>query len=157
MIKANELRIGNWINLSWNEKIELFGKVLSIGSLDQEFEQIYCECSESFEWAFRDNYRGIPLSGELLEKCGFKYGTTEGISSFEDDGNDPEGTTHYWDKPIIATDLVDSHNVSIVKWGEQEYFTFQLERGFYRQKIKHLHQLQNLYFALTNEELEIKL
>lgn len=95
----------------------------------------------------------VILTPEILEKCGFKYGKTEGITSFEDSDNDPDGTTHYWDIDIKGTELIESHSISLVKWGEQEYFTFQLERGFYRQKIKYLHQLENLYFALAGKEL----
>jgi len=53
MIAANELRIGNWINLSLRQDLPIYGKVLSIGTEDQEFEQVYCECEESFEWAFK--------------------------------------------------------------------------------------------------------
>lgn len=35
--------------------------------------------------------------------------------------------------------------------------TMMLWRGEYLNQCKYLHQLQNLYFVLTNEELEIKL
>jgi len=49
-----------------------YGKVLSIGQEDQEFEQIYCECEESFNWYFRDNYFGIPLTKEWLVEFGYK-------------------------------------------------------------------------------------
>jgi len=155
MIKSNELRIGNWVNFSYTYKKEVITRPCSVAILDRDFLLVNDKGDYLSLYYETDSIQPIPLSGELLVKCGFKYGTTEGITSFEYDDNDPEGTTHYWDKPIIATELVDSHNISIVKWGEQEYFTFQLERGFYRQKIKYLHQLQNLYFALTSEELII--
>jgi hypothetical protein len=62
---------------------------------------------------------------------------------------------HYWDLSIKRTDLIDSHEISIVKWGDDEYFTFQLGRGTYRQQIKYVHQLQNLIYPLSGVELEV--
>jgi hypothetical protein len=48
---ATELKIGNYI-ASGNvfKETSTIGKVLEIGNEDREFEQIYCECEESFEW-----------------------------------------------------------------------------------------------------------
>ena len=39
---------------------------------------------------------------------------------------------------------------------EGYYLSSELRCGFDLPTIKHVHQLQNLYFALTNEELTIK-
>jgi hypothetical protein len=66
------------------------GRVLQIGSLDQEFEQVYCECDESFEWFFRDNYFGVPMSDFWFEVCGFVVETDSapGIGEFSQWGND---------------------------------------------------------------------
>ena len=42
-------------------------------------------------------------------------------------------------------------------WQEDNNFFFELrDRGVMDRHIEYLHQLQNLYFALTNEELIIK-
>lgn len=130
MLKANELRIGNWINLSVNPNINFYGKVLSIGSLEQEFEQIYCECEESFEWAFKDNYSGIPLTSEIMERCGFR------------------DTMSYYSKgQFFLTKMYLLNGVEIC---------YNAGTAGIR-TIKYLHQLQNLYFSLTGSELEIKM
>ena len=75
ILKANELRIGNYItsgvNGVFNKDLMNIGRVVEIGNIDREFEQIYCECEESFEWFFKDNYFGIPLTDEWFEKWGF--------------------------------------------------------------------------------------
>lgn len=85
-----------------------------------------------------DLYNPIPLTPEILEKAGFKY--DEGMESY--DLFTSSGLIS------IATDysffIGDNH----------------LECGFAggnKSLVKYLHQLQNLYFALTGEELQIDL
>ena len=72
----------------------------------------------------------IPLTEEILLKCGFEQ--TSIISIFEKD----EFTLENWDD-----------NEFIFRWND-----FTISVG-----LKHLHKLQNIYFALKNEELEINL
>lgn len=43
--------------------------------------------------------------------------------------------------------------VYIYQWGDSNFYEF----NYTKVEIKFLHQLQNLYFALTNKELEIDL
>ena len=74
----------------------------------------------------------IPLTPEILEKAGFTN---------EDKLH--AGANTWW------------------KEGMGEYLSFYYD-GFLKyeltgRSVKYLHQLQNLYFALTGEELEIKL
>ena len=72
----------------------------------------------------------ISLTEDILLKCGFEQ--TSIISIFEKD----EFTIENWDD-----------NEFIFRWND---FTISVD-------LKHLHTLQNLYFALKNEELEINL
>ena len=126
-MNAIELRIGNYIQTKIGKNK---GRVLSIGSLEQEFEQIYCECEESFEWYFTNGYEGIPLTEKWLLKFGLTK-TNGGNFSCED---------------ICVYDNLENINIS-------------LENGDIGVELrcpKYVHQLQNLYFALTGEELEIK-
>jgi len=81
----------------------------------------------------------IPLSGELLVKCGFKLGT----------GSESE---QYCLKIDSYLEIRIYHD------------DFSWEFADARESItpnckwfKYLHQLQNLYFALTNQELQINL
>jgi hypothetical protein len=134
MIQPNELRINNWVYVG-----DLLGQINA----------------DSFKST--KEFDPIPLMPKILIDAGFEYGKSDGISSFEEGESDPKGITHYWDKDIKRTDHVDGHSVTIVKWGEQEYFTFQLERGLYRQQIMYVHQLQNLWHSLAGEELVINL
>lgn len=76
----------------------------------------------------------IPLSLEILEKCGF------------------DGNSH----PKRRFKRMDG---VLTLYFENGVFTMEDEDYFQNNMphIKSLHQLQNLYYALTNEELEIKL
>jgi len=79
----------------------------------------------------------IELTEEWLVKFGFKKRITIGHSVQYFIGKNP--VTHDW-----LFDLL---------WLEG-YSTPFYRNGFH--KIKHVHQLQNLYFALTGEELKIE-
>ena len=165
MVNAKELRVDNFVKCKKSNDAGYY-RVSEIGGWIRRWDKK--KKDESFiderlikinggardgETYGESDLKPIQLTPEILVACGFRYGKTDGITSFEDSNNDPDGVTHYWDKGIKRTELIDSHNISLVKWGKQEYFTFQLERGFYRQRIKYLHQLQNLYFTLSGEEL----
>lgn len=104
MIKANELRIGNWVMLA--------GAYWQIGFA----EEIDVH-----------HFEPIELSPEILEKAGLtksdKVDIAYTISIFT---NLPDGKIHRYHKEGLS-------------------------------EPKYLHQLQNLYFALTGTELEINL
>jgi hypothetical protein len=118
-MKANELRIGNWVRWNYEERSE--GNVYPV-EYGYELDDI------------KNNpniVKPIPLTEEWLLKFGFEF--DKGCS--------------YWKSEIELT-----------KDTMEEYFTAFDCRGFgfCEKEIKHVHQLQNLYFALTGEELTIK-
>lgn len=99
----------------------------------------------SINSSIKDLLNPIELTEEILLKCGFE------IIKFKNPTcNVGIDLFHGYDYAIIKlgykTDLIIRFNKS----------KFKIE-SFYSTEIKHLHQLQNLYFALTNEELEINL
>ena len=79
---------------------------------------------------------GIPITPEWLEKIGFEKDETHNIYVLWQPESGPEmGFTCEYRYVYLSRN--DCHE--------------NLEH------IKHIHQLQNLYFALTGEELEIKI
>jgi hypothetical protein len=113
MIKANELRLGNWVKGNGYYKIEF---------IDHQ----------------TDGYEPIPLTPEILEKCGFEK--SKGYIDFN-------------------LEITNNH---LLNYSDEELSVFvnsQNEHGYeaFITPCKHLHQLQNLYFALTGSELEINL
>jgi len=88
-----------------------------------------------------EDIKPIPLTEELLLKCGFER-IFENSNLFLNITND---IYFYWynDKlnGCVINHYMDSDN-------QLSELTFDLE-------ILHLHQLQNIFFALTNQELKI--
>lgn len=80
----------------------------------------------------------IPLTTEWLERCGFRH------------RNESEGVDRYF---IGTNPVTNDWLFDIVKIDHYNYFFYR--NGHF--KIYHLHQLQNLYHALTGEELKITL
>ena len=133
MIKANELRIGNIINYQGVKKI--------VNSLSSESIDV-CYLANYGEFKYPntpiEHIKPIPLTEELLLKCGF-------ISrSFKMSDISIKKDTNLY---TLVYDLIKSECYLDLD------FTFMTLDN----EIKYLHQLQNLYFALTGEELEIKL
>jgi hypothetical protein len=114
-MKANELRIGNWVRIkdvpTTNE-----WQVESIGNLQQVGGQL---------WSIEE-LEPIPLTEEWLEQFGFEK-VVNGLFAID--------LFHYNLKEYrLYISKNESNEVDFVE-------------------IKHVHSLQNLYFALTGEEL----
>ena len=118
-MKANELRIGNYYKVG-----NVVAKV--------DWETIYELTKQSLNTI---HFHPIPLTEEILLKCGFENKIEDESTSFFKYINPLNGFT------TIEVCLSDS-----CVWLD----LMQIN-------IKHLHQLQNLYFALTGEELNIEL
>lgn len=131
MIQANELRIGNKVIYSNSNSFYTVTGIYEYGiDVEDEMEQTYMEY---------DCFEPIQLTEEILLKCGFKY-TPCGIQ-----GADMWQGLAYWDYKELH--LRGDKNIK---------YPLKIQ-GFINSEIKYLHQIQNLYFALTNEELEIKI
>jgi hypothetical protein len=119
-MKAEELRIGNWVRIkdvpTTNE-----WQVESIGNLQQVAGQL---------WSIEE-LEPIPLTEEWLVKFGF-------------------------DKVADNTWLLgDGFYIDLKKGHITEVFVYWVDVNSRNNfiVIKHVHSLQNLYFALTGEEL----
>lgn len=133
MIQANELRIGNYISDIWSPNG--FFKVTQL----KKFSAVY---GKDFT-ALYDNLNPIPLIEEILLKAGWKRFDEDKIILML---NDP--STHlvlmkvgtHWFPQIEQTGEFASEGVNVV------FLNF----------IDYIHQLQNLFFALTGEEIKIE-
>ena len=141
MIDPKELRIRNWVTIdnpiAWPEMANIPVMVTSVEeSLDEQFPEspgairlkyehdTYCQYSEFIS--------PIPLTHEWLERLGFKYTDTP------DDDYSKNGIT------IYGSPFEDYWRVEQIN---------HIGMGQKPPKIKYVHQLQNLFFALTGEEL----
>lgn len=137
MVKPQELRIGNWVLAN--------GKVTEVESVS-EFginTQIYLGApgeGGSFEYDFRfdrDKIEGILITEELLLRFGFRKSENRFFLHV--------GKKSYF--TYIEFDAYD--NIGKFSYCHDD------ERGCY-QPIEYVHQLQNLFYWLSGEELTIK-
>lgn len=135
MIKIKELRLGNRI------AIEGEIEIVEVTSL--------CDDGEIGTTAYFDGLKGcndctadgaipILLTSEILEACGFKKGKVQSGGFYGYDNGKMELDNNF----------------------QFEVFDGRIEENTtrtYRPELKYLHQLQNLYFTLTGEELKCNL
>ena len=132
-MKANELRIGNYIEFDSSvrtlviEDEQGFIEVRSIG------ESGVNEWSDYGASGCVSNPKPVPLTEDWLIKFGFKKKKQPGRLY-----------DYYYYLNGFYYSFIDFHNIV--------YKNKSLEGV----ELKHVHQLQNLYFALTGEELKIK-
>ncbi len=136
LITASELRIGNLILAH--------GKTLPI-------QQIHFNYANSNHWIYFENHSGksieeiqpIKLTPDWLERGGFEKASNDADEECYE-------ITHYQTYRIYL-DPPSFHLQIVIPdgSGDRHYPTIMAE-------LKFLHQLQNLYFALTNSELTFK-
>lgn len=127
MVSANELRIGN--------------KILRRNSNDYWIDTNVNLTYLSLVYEFPEDYKGIPLSEETLLKCGF---VNDSYSNFN----------------LYLLDEYGAKSEEYISIHFKDYACKEYSgAGFsdcYVEECKYLHQIQNLYFALTGKELEVK-
>lgn len=130
VLKANELRLGNWVN----SKIKGCTRIKE-GYVQLLEEQLYYLFDVDDDWERIDP---IPLTEEWLVKFGFD----------KDEEYDEGGLVDY--RFILMNGSLEF----VSFWNSEDLMVInQPQTGV---DIEHVHQLQNLYFALTSQELTIK-
>jgi hypothetical protein len=128
-MKAEELRLGNLVLC--NTSIGFVNTIVSVCNLSSD--EIVCCYKPTKQFIFCKDalFEPIPLTEEWLFKFGFKKNhqnyTIEAVDYFNSVKKDGEGWIYSYD--------------------ESDACCYELR------SINSIHQLQNLYFALTDEEL----
>lgn len=140
MIKENELRVGNIIAFDDGStdivKVNWLYYSIELGMWFVCWDKISGDGKYRFGNSILDDFKPIPITPEILIKCGF--GHDEEMHKF---GNDFNPHSEWVSFSILAH--LYGYWVVIGKTNVGS--------------IKYLHQLQNLYFALTGTELDVKL
>lgn len=130
MINANELRIGNWVHHS-KEWSSINNGPFDTPGFDFQWEERHWymigECTLS-----PDIVDPIPITSEWLVRFGF---TNESAWFFRND------------KMVIETFLSKNEWAARIRTSE--------ESSTYLCQIKYIHQLQNLFYYITNTELTL--
>jgi hypothetical protein len=137
MIKAGELRIGNWVR---KYKLQEVDQVVSASPMFYPIHSgDFAAASAAFS-AYESKYEyyllaydPIPLTAEILEAAGYK---------------EIRNTSHYF--------YHGNEFESIQKTDAGFWWITAHDDAAHAEPLLCLHQLQNLYFALTGKELEIK-
>lgn len=144
-MKINELRVGNIVGLKLDEDRENLFSVMEIGEYAMKLSSnINYFTGKHYDTGFYDNeaLEGVLLTEEWLLRADFKH---ERIARKEED-----------------LDGIWYNGFSIVQdFWNQDQFSFavyvrhdgEFKSGY---QIKYVHQLQNLYHALTGQELVFK-
>lgn len=128
-MEARELRIGNLLRF-----IPLVGKVYSIDK-NGESPLIVLYSNNKFISREITEFEPIPLTEEWLVKFGF------------DKWNDWGG--------MYSIDINEAKKAQIEYRIENNKCYLSIEDEQISKQINYVHQLQNLYFALTGEELKV--
>ncbi len=127
MIQANELRIGNWVKMPFLGDVNL----IVFGLAVKDDMSLFIQSKSSSGSTFFENLEKYePI--RITEECLFKFG-------FEKSDHDSGG----------------------YKWYKGMFYILELAKdAFYCDytlifRVDHIHQLQNLYFALTGKELTL--
>ena len=133
-MKATELRLGNWVEQP-NDGVTRVTAVLN-------------DLQIKTETGYVDKYcRPIPLTEEWLLKFGFE----KVVYDSEKHGYETE---YYLEKKDVFFVYCDDFSLGI--YGSvRDYEGNSLAIIPPHENINHVHQLQNLYFALTGKELEL--
>lgn len=129
-IDPKELRIGNY--LKCGEEVGVVKMIAERGF------QVDSKNGVTLGNSLWSDFSHIPLTEEILIKAGFENGRVEGLFS-------------------LWVEKTEPNNIAYRKFNLQlndGRFYFNIRPGL---EINYLHHLQNLYFALTGKELEIKL
>lgn len=145
-MEAKNFRIGNFINITDNVRKDVFdtchiddiealaGGVFTIGNLSDDELNLYVG-TELIEFNYNE-IEPIKLTGDILKRLGFIESSAELL---------------YLPMPEIKSEI---------RFEKQPYgnvVTLQSIVGmFIPNDIDYVHQLQNLFFALTGTELQLK-
>lgn len=132
-MKANELRIGNWIQFRYTETPVR----ITLGDFVREYNDEHLEDYEPIplteEWLIKFGFRKYKNGYIITPSMGMDYGYV--IEHYEWRGDWAFGILYY--DPARDCDIDEVYN-------------------FCGTGLKHVHQLQNLFYSLCGEELTIK-
>ena len=128
MIQAAELRIANLVLIDNN-----ISKIIGVNKY--EVVKDVPDSTLEYEYLIED-LEPIPLTPEILEKCGLSKINESTIDAYWHAGSSGHPEIQIWH--IMGKFNVRYHSGKSIT-------------------CEHLHQLQNIYFAFTGQELEINL
>lgn len=125
MIKATDLRKGN--------------KVLITRDGKQHIDTVLGVLPDD-----RQDYDPIPITADILSNCGFVNGKVYAMK-FADNKVHPVGIGVAHHSEMVQKDFSTEYVLTILEGSTPTF----------RKGINYLHELQNIFHAITNEELDV--
>lgn len=147
MIKSNELRVGNLVKFGIIQKITMMVNTIHKDGINEEFsnDEDYPE-SEPFRqiWKYEE-LDPIPLTPEILGRCGFE--------DYDEYNMQLQlNMAHY------SVLIIRKHDcMTVLSQTDSDSYSEPCTSSIDMNTIKYLHQLQNKYFWLCDEELPVNL
>lgn len=135
MIRAEDLRIGNLVNVKLHIPIPVKIKAITETSISCEG----IERNRFTPFLISEKLEPIPLTEDILLKCGFKNESKGWVSL----------NNYLFEFDCLCVGINEGY-VWIEYGGRYDLHACNLTKN-----IKYLHELQNLYYALTKQELDI--
>ena len=137
MIKTNELRIGNFVSIN-NGFEMLVHSIFQNDTVYLDFIPPLINEADVWEEDYKDLI-AIPLTEEWLLKAGFKYKKYHPTTV---------GSADVFGSGLYVSQMINN-GFSLVFQTDKKSFYFEFSDRY----IKYVHELQNIYFALTGVEL----
>ena len=136
MIDIRDLTIGNWVFDGNHTKFPM-----QITSLSEGYVTMSFPSNEGMDWESKpEDLQGMPLTEELLEKMGFNKVTNIRWGKAEED---KITEIVFWPDDMIQVQirtLIYANQDSCNHW-----------------HIRYLHELQNLFWTITKQQLKVNL
>ena len=142
-MKVNELRIGDWVLYN-----DLYCKIIGIDKIRMDEDRVLVEYHNGeTDYCYIGYIEPIELTEEVLVKIGFKekIGYINYSKVFYDENNHCDSTNIYYCSRLKHFKFTHDKSKEVDLQMMDLY------------NIKYLHQLQNAYYCITNQEMEIKL
>jgi hypothetical protein len=123
-MKANELRLGNWIEFN-----NFISPPNNLQVTPRMFRQLGMDLSENLDLELSGYHKGIPLTEEWLLKMGGKK-----VNNLD------------WCIMFGGIEFYCRYN---------KFWYCSIGSVYLSDRIQFVHQVQNLYFSITNQELTI--
>lgn len=145
-MEAEELRVLNWLTVPRKKDDEFYDKPVRVGAIGKGTFGVIEDGKRLV--AIKDDLSPITLTEAILVKSGFKR---------EEGFDDPyyimgdlflaESITGYYELYLIHRSCISG------TWDFDDLDELEIKL----REVRYVHQLQNLYFALTGDELNIEL
>ena len=145
MIQANELRIGNYVYDNFDVTNP---RVITKINID-----------DFISMSHGNKYYPIPITEEILLKCGFEVSTSADIYEKDVYSIQIENSRSLCFYNCEVTQMETGEKKTVSTW----FFDYEWAHSVtndgnsFWNRPKYLHQLQNLYFCLTGQELNVEL